>query len=169
MTARARSLPGLRLISVKAMDEKTRFMKHVGKDADGCWRWLAYKMPSGYGNFRTHLRHELAHRSSYRLFRGPLDARDVMHSCDNPSCVNPDHLSLGARKENMADAAQKGRSAKGESHGRSKLTEQQIDSIRSSALLQRQIAHEFGISQGHVSAIRGGKKWGHPHEGNYHR
>lgn len=155
--------------SAKEMDEKTRFMSHVSKSADGCWLWTAFRMPSGYGNFRTPARHELAHRASYRLFCGPLDGRDVMHACDNTSCVNPAHLSLGTRKENMQDAAQKGRMRRGASHGRAKLTEEQAIFVKQSTLPQVQIAKQVGITQSTVSAIKSGKKWSHLHEGNYHR
>ena len=134
--------------------EVERFMAKVSKVDNGCWLWTAYCMPNGYGQFRHPLRHELAHRASYRMFVGVLDARDIMHSCDTPSCVNPEHLSLGTRAENMQDAKRKMRMRTGETHGRSKLTNIQVALIRSSTCLQREIATTFGISQGHVSTIR---------------
>lgn len=144
-------------------------MSHVEKMPGGCWHWMAFCMPSGYGNFRTPQRHELAHRSAYRLFVGPLDSRDVMHACDNPRCVNPEHLSLGSRAENMQDAKRKGRNARRETHGRSKLTEQQVDYARSAKGRQREIAAQLGVTQSHISAIKTGKAWGAPQERNYHR
>lgn len=119
-------------------------------------------MKSGYGNFRTPERHELAHRASFRIFVGPLiDGMDVMHSCDNPSCVNPEHLSLGSRSDNMRDAKNKGRTARGVGHGCAKLTPAQVEFARISTLSQRDIAEKLGISQGHISAIRAGKRWAH--------
>ena len=136
------------------VSEVERFMAKVHKAENGCWLWTAYRMRNGYGNFRTPLRHELAHRASYRLFIGVLDARDVMHSCDTPSCVNPEHLSLGTRFENMQDAKSKMRMRTGEAHGRSKLTDMQVALVRAASGLQREIADTFGISQGHVSTIR---------------
>jgi predicted XRE-type DNA-binding protein len=139
--------------------ESERFMSHVVKHESGCWLWKAYCMKNGYGMFRTPDRHELAHRASYRLFVGIIDSRDVMHQCDVRNCVNPKHLSLGTRLENMQDAKQKGRTCFGEKHGRSKLSNVQIYLIRKSNKLQREIAADFGITQSHVSVIKNGKQW----------
>lgn len=125
-------------------------------------------MPNGYGNFRTPTKHELAHRASHRLFVGPLDGRDVMHTCDTPACVNPSHLRLGTRTENMCDAKSKGRMASGERHGQAKLSAEQVAQIRAQHGTQKQVAALFGISQSHVSGIKRGVKWAQPAEGNYH-
>lgn len=139
--------------------EIERFMSHVDKQS-ACWLWTAYRMPRGYGHFRQPNTHELAHRAAYRLFIGPIgDGLDVMHACDNPSCVNPAHLSLGTRTDNMRDAKRKGRNARGEAHGRSKLSAADVAAIRSSAASQSELARAFGVSQPHVSAIRACKKW----------
>ena len=141
--------------------EVERFMSHVHKHDYGCWLCTAYCMKSGYGFFRMPARHELAHRVSYRLFNGQIDARDVMHKCDVRNCVNPEHLVLGTRLENMQDAKLKGRLSIGENHGRSKLTSDQVDLIKKSIKLQREIAVEFGITQGHVSCLKSGNTWQH--------
>ena len=144
------------------MPEAERFMGHVAKSESGCWLWTAYRMKNGYGNFRTPSRHELAHRASYRMFKGELvDGLDVMHSCDNPGCVNPDHLSLGTRAENMADAKGKGRSARGGRHGMSKLTEFDARIIIAAAEPQAKLAALFGVSQTAISNIRTGARWAH--------
>ena len=140
--------------------EVERFMSHVHKHDSGCWLWTAYCMKkNGYGFFRTPARHELAHRVSYRLFNGVIDTRDVMHKCDVRNCVNPEHLVLGTRLENMQDAKLKGRMRIGQGHGRSKLTDEQVNLIKKSSKLQREIAAEFGITQSHVSCLKSGKKW----------
>jgi len=142
--------------------ELDRFMSHVNKHESGCWLWTAYCMKkNGYGFFSTPSKHELAHRVSYRLFNGELDKRDVMHKCDVRNCVNPEHLVLGTRLENMQDAKLKRRISIGEKHGRSKLTEEQVSLIKKSSKLQREIAVEFGITQSHVSCLKLGKKWQH--------
>lgn len=145
--------------------EIERFMSHVDKQSDGCWRWKACCLPNGYGQFSHSKRgesHELAHRASYRLFISEtVPNLDVMHSCDHPYCVNPLHLRLGTRTDNMQDAKKKGRTARGIKHGRSKLAEKDIRLIMELDLSQSKIAKVMGISQSHVSNILAGKKWAH--------
>jgi hypothetical protein len=89
----------------------TRFeMQHIPEPNSGCWLWLGATSPSGYGNiyaFGSSLR---AHRASWVIFRGAIPAgMHVLHKCDTPSCVNPDHLFLGSHADNMADKVRKGR------------------------------------------------------------
>ena len=140
------------------MPEIERFMQKVHKAGNGCWLWTAYRMKNGYGLFRTPAKHELAHRASYRLFTGELDQRDVMHACDTPACVNPEHLSLGTRKENMQDAKRKMRMRVGESHGRAKLTNEQVAFAKTALGTQQKIANLLGVSQGHISFLRSGNR-----------
>jgi len=156
------------------MPEIERFMTKVNKAENGCWLWTAYRMKNGYGLFRTPEKHVLAHRASYRLFCGTLDERDVMHACDTPACVNPAHLSLGTRKENMQDAKRKMRLCVGESHGRGKLTDLQREFAKTAKGTQQEIADFLGVSQGHISYIRSSNQsrkleMGIAQEGNYHR
>ena len=89
--------------------DKARFWSKV-KPTDYCWTWEGCKNEDGYGNFR-HLGESLAHRISYQLIHGNISMEDqVLHSCDNPSCVNPDHLWIGNHQDNMKDKTVKGRS-----------------------------------------------------------
>ena len=80
----------------------------------GCWLWLGRKLPHGYGGFRIGSmvdgtrRMELAHRVSHRLFKGAA-SKYVLHHCDTPSCVNPEHLFLGSQADNIQDMKLKGR------------------------------------------------------------
>jgi len=99
------------------------FWKHVDKsDINGCWIWTAYKDRDGYGRFWPQTNKIWgAHRFSLLLegidlTTGPL----VMHSCDNPSCVNPKHLKVGNQSQNMQDCSLKGRI--GKNGGRRKET-----------------------------------------------
>ena len=156
------------------MPETERFMGKVNKLENGCWQWMGFCMKNGYGLFRTPARNELAHRVAYRLFNGVLDKRDVMHSCDTPVCVNPEHLRLGTRKENMQDAKRKLRMRFGETHGRAKLTNAQVAWVKTTSGVQQEVADFLGVSQGYISVLRSGntshkRQMGIAQEGNYYR
>jgi hypothetical protein len=80
------------------------------KGPDDCWEWQAFKNEQGYGRFyfngRLHGAHRVAYQLTYRDFDQSLDC---CHKCDNPSCVNPEHLFLGTEKDNIDDMMKKGR------------------------------------------------------------
>lgn len=86
-----------------------RFFSKILTTRGGCWEWQGFRNSQGYGAGK-HLRQTLAHRISFELFRGPLLAEMcVLHKCDNPCCVNPNHLFIGDRDINNKDRAKKGR------------------------------------------------------------
>lgn len=95
------------------LDAKTRFDRHVDRSPHprGCWIWTGALNKWGYGIFgwEPGKKTMRAHRASYLLHKGDPGAAKVMHGCDTPACVNPEHLSLGTQRHNMRDRAIKGR------------------------------------------------------------
>lgn len=122
-----------------------------------CWPWLRAGKGNGYG----HTSRGPAHRVSYELFVGPIpEGMDVCHKCDNRACVNPDHLFIGTRAENMADMKAKGRGAGG---NRKHLKEGHIQEIRrrlAAGVPQAEIARVMNVNSSTVSAIKQGKSYG---------
>src|SRR5689334_5076325 len=112
-----------------------RFWSRVDRTAGmlDCWLWTARKNADGYGCISIYNKERLAHRISYDIAYGNLTADLlVLHTCDNPSCVNPYHLFLGTDLDNVRDKEQKSRGnhVHGEQHGQCKLTDTQVDEIR---------------------------------------
>lgn len=137
-----------------------RFESHFTK-TDGCWEWMATRSINGYGRINIDGKYYGAHRVAYNLYIGDLpDNMCVCHHCDNPGCVNPSHLFLGTRSDNMKDCVKKGRRrlpvASGEKPAGYKLTEEQVMEIRSKYpgdKSQRKIASEYGVSQSEIWRI----------------
>tara|TARA_R110000751_G_C13691239_1_gene472360 strand:- start:309 stop:848 length:540 start_codon:yes stop_codon:yes gene_type:complete len=130
----------------------------------GCWLWNKARITKGYGHLRRDGTMVLAHRAMFEMFVGPIpDGMFVLHKCDNPPCVNPEHLFLGTQKENMADKIAKGRGnhAKGEANSSAKLTEAQVLEIRSATEIHREIGVLFGVAQQTVSNIKNRRTWQH--------
>lgn len=146
-----------------------RFMAYVDKAGpNGCWLWTGGKSSHGYGAFRMFQpkRTVRAHRLSYEMHKGPIPSGlHVCHGCDNPGCVNPDHLWLGTPADNARDRDAKNRVQSGERHYAAKLTAADVaDIIRaSSGTTQDALASKFGITQSAVSHIVSGRRWKRVH------
>lgn len=153
-----------------------RFWTKVDKSSpNGCWEWTATKNNKGYGCFSARQiipgrkTKALAHRLSYAYFKGPIPpGQNILHSCDNPACVNPDHLRAGSQSENISESVAKGRkplaNIRGEQIGTSRLTAEKVFSIREKYLAgvpRAQIASEADISEVTIKRVVSGRSWQH--------
>lgn len=156
------------------------FWEKVDKSGD-CWLWTAKiaKNRGGYGCFSVTLQRDgvvtgektpqktmRAHVFAWELTHGhPVpEGQVVMHTCDNPPCVRPDHLVAGTQLDNRQDCKAKGRTARGSEHAMAKLTEEQVIEIRTRRAggeKLKSIAAAFAVAQCTVSEICKRRTWGH--------
>jgi hypothetical protein len=143
-----------------------RFWSLVRK-GDGCWNWQGSKDKDGYGVFKSWVGdtpYTRAHRYSYHLHHGmiPLGLQ-ILHRCDNPTCIRPDHLHAGSALQNMRDKVAKGRANApfGESHSKAALTEEQAKAILNDPRPHSQIAAEYNIHVQTVSSLKTRVSWPH--------
>ena len=135
-----------------------RFWARVNK-TDDCWLWTGAQI-KGYGDLRINTTaRQLAHRFSWELHSGHIpQGLHVLHRCDNPPCVRPDHLFLGTNNDNVMDMVVKGRAGK-------KLSPEIVVTIRreyaSSQISQRELAIKYGVSKTTMEKLLTWKTWGH--------
>lgn len=145
-----------------------RFWNHVSKGSeDECWEWQGSRYKDGYGQFHVPAIGHVAHRVAYVLFVEEIDTDDlVLHKCDNPPCVNPNHLYKGDASQNANDRFERkpGIIVRGSLNGMSKLTEGEVLDIKmklAENIKPRVIAEMYEISPKTVSDIRTGRYWKH--------
>lgn len=166
-----------------AFDEskiKQRFWRRVAitSNNEKCWNWTASKDKFGYGNFQSKLHKKCnSHRYSYLINNGNIQkGLCVLHTCDNPSCVNPKHLFLGTHAENSADMVRKNRQAKGETHftrtkphriargengGIHKLKNENVIDILTRKMSANDYAKKYNVTISNIFKILEGKTWKH--------
>lgn len=148
------------------------FSTQLDKEESGCWEWARCKTQKGYGQFHHNGKTIFTHRFvlETKLGRPILNGMMACHSCHNRACCNPDHIREGTAKENTRDMLDANRQAtgeqtthRGEDHGMSKLTADQVIEIRKlrNTASGRQVAKQFGVSPSVVSSIQLGKTWNH--------
>lgn len=125
-----------------------------------------YRNRKGYAQVSRYGTKYQAHRWAWIEVHGPIpDDLCVLHRCDNPECINVEHLFLGTRADNNADMTTKGRhgltGTKGERHPAAKLTEQQVREIRASSEPLAAAARRYGVCISTISGIRLRRSWKH--------
>lgn len=142
---------------------RERFLeKTIPEPNTGCWLWTGALFVVGYGKFKQDGKDVYAHRFSYEAHVGPIrEGLHVLHTCDNPVCVNPDHLFLGTQGDNNRDCVKKGRNARGASIRGARLTEADVRYIRSSKDSCVKLAAKYGVTRSNVTAIRRRESWAH--------
>jgi hypothetical protein len=156
-------------------DLETYFNDNIKKDPiTGCWNWKGNMFTTtGYGQFKNKKINNgmptPASRASWMMHRDSTIWRwdFVCHKCDNPRCVNPDHLFIGTSKDNMIDASQKRRINHGEDRPQSKLTEDDVREarkLRQQGMGWRKLADKYGVVQYCIISAVTGKTWSHVDE-----
>ena len=151
----------LRKIGEVSPKRQRAFWALTGRDCGGCWDWLGSKTKRGYGQFKLGGRKGMllqAHRVAWRITNGEPGNLHVLHKCDNTSCVNPQHLFLGTQRDNLRDAASKGRTAN------RALTEAKVRQILDLAAAGKSysfLARKFGVNQSNIGSILRRRTWRH--------
>ena len=146
-------------------EERLRFFWSRIQKTDTCWFWFASKDDSGYGQMQIDGYPYSTHKISLFLHTGKQATLFVLHSCNNPSCVNPQHLYEGTNKENMDYASACGRlqRPRGELNHKARLTNEQVATIRQRGLIEkaRGLAREYGVTHTMINDILHGRERKH--------
>lgn len=162
----------------KAQPVEERFWNFVNKDGreneemTRCWEWTGWCNKQGYGNISINRTRTIrAHRFSYVLNNHygltleDIDGCVVCHECDNPKCINPEHLFIGTAQDNVDDREIKGRGIQGNKCHKAKLSEQQVIEIRTrfttEKITKTQLAFEYGVAPSTIERIINHKSWNH--------
>lgn len=137
-----------------------RFFSRFDVVDSGCWQWRAHSDKDGYGILPTNSSSIRAHRLSYEIYKGAIpQGMVVCHKCDNPGCVNPDHLFIGTSKDNAQDALRKGRNYTGDKNSRARLSWEEVDAIRASTKPYSILAEKYQVSVSTIKDVRRRRTW----------
>jgi len=145
--------------------DKCKILSNSVTNENGCHMWQRTKDKDGYGYVKLKGgKTSKVHRAAYKLFKGEIDdSLMVCHSCDTPSCCNPEHLFLGSAADNKGDCVAKRRdmNSRGEKHYKAKLTESNVLEILASKDIAPRLAEKFGVHRNMIYEIRKGNNWKH--------
>lgn len=165
---------------LKGTTLQSRILEQIKIASNGCWVWTGLKRASGkardkknrvhkllpYGVLKVNGKGTSAHRASWMAFRGEIPkGKMVCHGCDNPPCVNPDHLFIGTNQTNMDDCVSKNRQAAGERHPKHKLTSEIVAKMKKlyrpwdRKRSVRVLAEKFGVGQTVAFYAIKGRRW----------
>jgi len=135
-------------------------------DENTCWKWKGNINSNGYGRISIKKKHIYAHRASWIIHFGCIPkGLHVLHHCDNPSCVNPDHLFIGTNLDNIKDKVKKRRQSVGEERPASKLNNDLVRRIRylfhEKGYSNKELSKLFGVSRSQISDVSHYKSWRH--------
>jgi HNH endonuclease len=146
-------------------DQVLRFWSKAAITADTthCWLWMA-ATTKGYGTFALASKQVQAHRIAYQITNGPIpDRMLVLHTCDTPACVNPNHLVIGTQSDNIKDMWERGRARGGQGNTQGhpqptlrKLTMEQVRAIRASDRSISALARQYGVARVAIRKIKRG-------------
>ncbi len=153
----------------QSLTTRERFRLYVQK-TETCWLWTGAVDKDGYGRFAFSSGDEFfdesgvkgqvgAHQFSLAMKLGRWPTQQALHRCDVPGCVRAAHLYEGSYDDNARDRVERGQAPRGEGHGRSKITEQDVRDVRSGARTARQVAEERGVTTGAVYHAKNGRNW----------
>lgn len=148
----------------------------------GCIEWIGNRRPDGYGRMHINGMDTAAHRAAWMLFRGEIpEAMFVCHHCDNPGCVNVEHLYIGTPQDNMDDMVRRGRDAakkypdkwprilqkmhsvtkvhKGDLNPNARITATDAAAIRASKEMTKVLVERYGVTRQTIQSIRRGDTW----------
>jgi len=142
---------------------KEKFEARVSPEPNtGCWLWAGAAFVQGYGELKVGAKKWKASRLSYELYKGAIGSRlHVLHRCDVPLCVNPDHLFLGTDADNTRDKVSKGRHLRGTDCRNAKLSDAAVREIRSSQEGDWALGRRFGVNPSVIYQVRARKRWRH--------
>jgi len=153
---------------IESIVDGQKLFDKIDSSRGECWEWTACKNKAGYGVVFFSGKSHLAHRVVFRAFRGLFDSSlCVLHSCDNPGCVNPDHLRLGSRKDNAVDREQRnpGTQPRGDKSGVATLSEKKVANIKrdlvSGKYKRIELAKMYHTTKYTIYDIEHGRAWGY--------
>lgn len=145
------------------IDPITRFKLKIKYNKNGCIDWTGSLATRGYGKFYLEGKEIMAHRAAWILFNGDIpEGKHILHDCDRPSCVNPNHLRLGDHLENMRDMTKRNRVNR--TTRWTKLTVAQVKEIRqkfANGSTQPELAKAYGVHRSNIGLIVKRKAWEH--------